>query len=85
MSPKRSAKPSARKTKSHGKRAPKAESPMRKIEHAVGPNPDGQAHAARAAHGVPVVPTEPNESPPNMNTPPTSSPASSAVDEGQTR
>lgn len=66
----------------------KAPSPMRRIEHAVGPNPDGQADAARAAHTLPVVPTTSKRKassapPPPMNTPPSSSPSTSAVDSGQ--
>lgn len=75
MSPKRSAKPSARKSANAGARASKG-SPMRKIEHASGPNVDGHDAQARAAHNVAGNEVAPPNTPPSPAAP-------SVVDEGQ--
>ena len=54
MTPKRSGKPAARKAASPGKKAPKAESPMRTQERSLGPNITGHDDMAQAAHRVPA-------------------------------
>lgn len=83
--PKKSAPKKTATRKASAERASNAESPMRKVERAVGPNTDGLTDSARAAHAQPVVPTDGEQasSAPDMNTPPSSSPDASAVDEGQ--
>jgi hypothetical protein len=76
MSPKRSAskkggaKSGARKSPAR-KSATKVPSPMRKVEHATGPNVGGLDQAAVAAHTLPESPAPPRargKAP--MNTPP---------------
>ena len=88
MTPKRSARASAKKTRSPSKEsAPKAASPMQQHNHVAGSNVDGMAAQARAAHQPPAesgseVPRSVAETVAPMNTP-LAPPAASATDEGQ--
>jgi hypothetical protein len=76
-----SKKSTARKSASKA-RTPKAPSPMQKANHVAGPNVDGMAAQARAAHEIPgAVPPAVAATEAPMNTP--LPPSESAVDSGK--